>query len=134
MKLKHVLVLALLALFFLVYKAFSCEFLVCARQDVDGIYGYVVDVKDDHAVWGTSECLPQFYLIICREMTVDEGRKYMQHIDDKDNTQGVSFWLKEDLVAKENMDTIKKDGMIYFLKEGIEQAFAIKEETITTVK
>lgn len=112
----------------------ACEFLVCARTDVAGIYGYVVVVKEDYATWGTSECLPQFYLVICRDMSVEEGKKYLRSVDEKDNTLGISYWLKEDLVAKENMDTIKKDGKIYFLKEGLEQAFAKQEETITVIK
>jgi len=48
MKLKIFLALVLLFLimFIIKYKVHSCEFLICARQDVDGVYGYVQDCKD----------------------------------------------------------------------------------------
>jgi hypothetical protein len=133
MKLKTILLLALtLLLVTLTFKkCHPCEFLVCARTDVKDIYGYVVTIKDDHAKWGDMECMPQFYLIISRGMSIEEGRKYLQVTDSKDPTIGISYWFKDNLVEKENLDTIKKEGKIYFLKEGIEQCFSKQIETIS---
>jgi hypothetical protein len=131
MKIKTLLIIALTLLLLTlaaIKKLHACEFLVCMRTDIEGLYGYITAVKEDHATWGTSETPPNFYLVICREMPLAEGQQYLQHKESEKT--GVYYLLNTDLMSEDNLNTLFETGKIYLTNEGIQQCLVKHTETI----